>query len=414
MTTTEEHKERVRAFERYRGPIYQTQYRLSRALQEAQSSFEVTTTATSVSPTERMRIRRLGSLLTSANELIAEVEKAHAAVGPSPLLQLSTSSLRMAASPPLQTPPQPSLLEDEVAVESSPYGRAPSENCAYYQEHIELAFDNLCETTRAAQVFLKTQVLARCAPPGLPEWCVGAVPEVCPPVRGGIPSAGQPLYLFREGARATALGTPTQSALPPAETTVVHASTSATASGSSGAVHKASSASEQALPLKGKASAIAKASSSAAAPSNAVTADGEDAAPIAVPTSAEEAVMNDIKEAIAHMKQGALKMSAMMQEEQASLKESEELLSGGINQSQQNMLQLNKAADALGGKGSRAAQPPRLIAALPGGPLVWRTVLLPLWEVVKQALLLACIVAVTAVVCMVIFMTRKPQVYRAR
>jgi len=126
-------------------------------------------------------------------------------------------------------------------------------------------------------------------------------------------------------------------------------------------------------------------------------------------STAEEQVMGDIQSAIQQMKQGALQMGAMMEQERTRLQSAEELLAGGVQRGHENLQQLSKVSYVREG-----TQPPWWLASIPGCGLLWRSLLQPLWGFVKQVLMFALVLASTGVLLLLISVFPKPHTYRAR
>lgn len=128
------------------------------------------------------------------------------------------------------------------------------------------------------------------------------------------------------------------------------------------------------------------------------------------PETAEETVINDIKEAIHQMKEGALQMSAMMSQERPQLESAEALLSSGVSKGRKNLQELDKVSYLSGGGSANVSGGSiyRLFSAVPGMGLVWNSVLLPIWVFLKQVLFMMLILVTTGVMLVVIATFSKP------
>ncbi|GET91051.1 hypothetical protein, conserved [Leishmania tarentolae] len=129
-------------------------------------------------------------------------------------------------------------------------------------------------------------------------------------------------------------------------------------------------------------------------------------AAVSATTTAEDRIMEDIQHAIHHMKDGALQMSALMEQEKLKMKSAAELLSDGVVKSQVNMQELDRVSYV-----ASAAHIPWMLRCVPGMPILWRMVLQPIWAFLKQVLLMASIIAVTGCLLFLISVMSKPTVY---
>ncbi|KPA73896.1 hypothetical protein ABB37_09509 [Leptomonas pyrrhocoris] len=127
------------------------------------------------------------------------------------------------------------------------------------------------------------------------------------------------------------------------------------------------------------------------------------------PTTAEDRIMEDIQQAIHQMKDGALQMSAMMEQERSQMKSAADLLSGGVAKTQAGVRELDRVSFVVA-----STRVPWVLSCVPGMPLVWRTVLQPLWALVKQVLLMAAILAMTGCVLVLISAVPKPVLFRGQ
>lgn len=140
-----------------------------------------------------------------------------------------------------------------------------------------------------------------------------------------------------------------------------------------------------------------------------LSAPAHSAAALPGSTNAEDEVLDDIKNVIGQMKQGALQMNTLMQRDVEALRTSEKLLQDGLQRSKRNIDSMDKltgdSSSAYSGKGNS------LLSRIPGGAFIWRSFLLPLWEVIKQAFYMCCILAATAFVLFVMLMMPKPKTF---
>ncbi|CAG9579214.1 conserved hypothetical protein [Leishmania major strain Friedlin] len=125
--------------------------------------------------------------------------------------------------------------------------------------------------------------------------------------------------------------------------------------------------------------------------------------------TAEDRIMEDIQQAIHQMKDGALQMSALMEQEKAKMKSAADLLSDGVAKGQTHMHELDRVSYV-----AEAAHVPWMLRFVPGMPILWRTVLQPMWAFLKQVLVMASIIAVTGCVLLLISVVPKPTVYRGQ
>ncbi|AYU81249.1 hypothetical protein LdCL_310012000 [Leishmania donovani] len=123
--------------------------------------------------------------------------------------------------------------------------------------------------------------------------------------------------------------------------------------------------------------------------------------------TAEDRIMEDIQQAIHQMKDGALQMSALMEQEKAKMKSAADLLLDGVAKGQAHMHELDRVSYV-----AEAARVPWTLRFVPGMPILWRTVLQPMWAFLKQVLVMASIIAVTGCVLLLISVVPKPTVYR--
>lgn len=126
--------------------------------------------------------------------------------------------------------------------------------------------------------------------------------------------------------------------------------------------------------------------------------------------NAEEQVMADIRQVVQLVKQGAINISDIMSKERSSLDATEELLTAGVRQGHQSIRELSKMHDVADGDGAV----PWFVRRLPGGGMLWRSVVAPVWAVVRQAFLMLLIVSITGTTLMLILSVSKPKKFHGR
>lgn len=334
---------------RYQNDVCQLQYRLSRASHEVQGL--LTTAPVSFSSIEWVRVRRLGNLLTSAIALAAKLECAR----------------------------RDGSVEGDgegIAARCLLPNAAESTVMRGLQERVEEVYHTLQETVLEAQRVLEQAISAVSSSAlRVPLTCVGAIPRTCVPLDSHPGSAyAVPLLVFTEGPRGSGAGQ-----MPISYTTVAKDFVSPS-------LHER-----------------ATRAPSQKAPSSSTGQQDRNTLASVVP-DAEAAAVLDVKEAIRQMKEGALQMSELMSQERDTLAQSEQLLSDGVSRSRQQIKELDRLPYL-----SSASYAPQLLQRIPGGHLLWQTVVLPLWETMKQALFISAVLVVTVFSTMVMLMRSKPQ-----
>ncbi|RNF11024.1 hypothetical protein TraAM80_01151 [Trypanosoma rangeli] len=132
----------------------------------------------------------------------------------------------------------------------------------------------------------------------------------------------------------------------------------------------------------------------------------------AVPAASDEEaahaqVMEDIREAIKGMKEGAIRMSDLMQQERMRLDANAELLQRGIDGTSTQSRRMDKLGHVFG----VGPPPPSCLSKIPGAKLFWQTVVAPMWVVIRQAVFLCIIVATTCSVLLLMVAAPKTYVY---
>ncbi|CCW71970.1 unnamed protein product [Phytomonas sp. Hart1] len=125
--------------------------------------------------------------------------------------------------------------------------------------------------------------------------------------------------------------------------------------------------------------------------------------------SSEEAVMRDIRATIKQVKNGALQVRHLMNEEAHVLSTSEALLSDGVGKSRKNLLDINRISEV---KEASEGNMLRLIRRIPGGAIFWQTMIMPLWGFIRQIILFSLILSVVFMMMVLIISVGKPRVYR--
>lgn len=346
--------------------IYALHHRLHRCLVQAQ--------AAAAAPHESGRhatvsIRRLGDLLRSARLLEERIaQEAHS----------------------LKTAAQPAAEEAATEAEGSSTD-APLR--AFYRLQLQARLAQLHQDASAAQRLLSAYLRETPGLAHLPVSCIGTAPRA---LEGGAAAASaavrQTYCVYTEvvAAHAARISPPVAHAVAGAD-----GDERAREARSSSASRRPVGKQEQRAPAKVPAPLSEPRTASAAS------------APAAPAPTAEDRIMADIQQAIHQMKDGALQMGALMAQEKSQMQSAAELLSGGVAKSQANMKELNRVAEV-----AAQTRVPWVLARVPGMPILWRTVLQPMWAFLKQMLLMAAVLAVTGVVLLVISALPKPTVYR--
>ncbi|KAK7195127.1 hypothetical protein NESM_000436400 [Novymonas esmeraldas] len=338
--------------------VYALHYRLRRCIAEVEQQLtsaqraESTTTPGQNGRASASGVRRLAVLLREAEALERRVRRAdrhHADMG---------------------TPSDAVPADEDTG--------APLR--AYYRQQLQTQYVQLRCDTAAARRLLSSYLSRNPALTHLPISCVGTAPRVFTDA-----ASAQTCHVFTDVLPPHAAHIPA-----PAQYSIT-----SDASAAATAVRASTRAAEPATTHPSAHGSIALPASAAAA--------------VAAPPTAEERIMEDIQHAIHQMKDGALQMSALMEQEKSQMKSAADLLSGGVAKGQSNMKELDRV-DNVGA----AMHIPWVLARVPGMSLLWRTVLQPMWAVLKQALLMAAIVAVTGCVLLLISVVPKPIVFRGR
>ncbi|KAG5497531.1 hypothetical protein JKF63_03795 [Porcisia hertigi] len=271
---------------------------------------------------------------------------------------------------------------------------------AYYRQQLQACFTHIQQDANAAQKLLaqflsKSPTLAH-----LPVSCVGTAPQTLE--HGFTASAAAS---FDNSSRIYADVVPPRAAcIPPAAVHSVEGPSSSWTEAQDPSPIREGAAQTKATPAaKGRmTTAVVTSASFSAHPNRTPSAAG-------ATISAEDCIMEDIQQAIHQMKDGALQMSALMAQEKSQMKSANDLLSGGVAKSQANMRQLDRVSYV--GEAQRA---PWILKHVPGMPILWRTVLQPMWAFLKQVLLMVSIIAVTGCMVLLIGVVPKPVVYRGQ
>lgn len=378
----------------YREAIYLTQHRLSQSLSAALQD---------ASP---RLLRRLGSLLLKAAELIESIETDRLeATLSAPLPQLHHPPSR-AASLPISmssTPCRISHHQANNAAAAQRLSRSPSPRQQSYEDDddsdqqqrlvestLAADFDSLLRDMARGQALLehhKQRLLPHCA--HVPLCAIGAQ---------GIQTVSQwqgrrheqwVLQTLPQGGASAAA----TSAVPPAvkmDSVTAPSLPKATSDPGSSSGDLSSSASYASRPTN----SIVTSSTDGAA-----DGDGEGA----------EAVMSEVSHLLSQLKDHAVQMSEWMRgEDRAALSESEALLSHSLTQSKENQQHLDQVIH------QGAPRAPQLIRRIPGGALLWDQLVAPLWEVLKLVFTICLLLSITASVMLIIVMRSKPQIFEAR
>lgn len=360
----------------YAADIYALQYRLRRCLEavtplvpplsSCTDVFSSSPPATSVAGSDAIvarHVRRLGELLREATQLNARVFASHGYTNPA--AEAAEEAL------PSTTPHH----NDEDATEEVPLR-------AYYDQQLQARFSQMQHDMVTAERLLRACLASAPGLRGLPMNCVGTSP--CLLTLNAAMGPPQVCYVYTDAL------TPTAAQLP--EPTLHHI---ASAANSAEAAGTRPTAPPPALPPVKEASITG--------------AQGTEVKAEALATTAEDQLMEDIQQAIHQMKDGALQMSAMMAQERAQMKSATELLSGGVAKTRANMKDLDRVSYV-----AASSQVPHILSFIPGMPILWRTVLQPLWAMLKQVLLMASILAITGCVLVLISVVPKPVRFRAQ
>ncbi|KAL7697391.1 hypothetical protein NQL31_003857 [Lotmaria passim] len=358
---------------RYAADIYALQHRLRRCLQTAApllspiaSDMPTSTTATKSAARPAVvarHVRRLAELLREATQLNALLLEEDSGDGGSLATLKHCDTHATAVDAPLQ---------------------------AFYDQQLQVCFCQMRQDMKTAEQLLRGWIAATPELRGLPINCVATTPrQLCLVERDG---SVQACDVYSD------VLTPAAARLPAPVTHCIESATRASAregSSTSKAVLTAS-AEDQATASKKHTTQTTKSTDGPAA-----------AAP--PPTSAEDRIMADIQQAIHQMKDGALQMSAMMAQEKPQMQLATELLSNGVAKTQTNMRELDRVSYV-----AASTRVPWVLTFIPGMPLLWRTVLQPMWAMVKQVLLMAAILAMTGCVLVLISVVPKPVLFRGQ
>ncbi|XQJ29285.1 hypothetical protein NXY56_005325 [Leishmania guyanensis] len=268
---------------------------------------------------------------------------------------------------------------------------------AYYRQQLQARFTHLQHDASAAQRLL-TQYLSQ-APTlaHFPVSCVGTAPRTLERGLTAVTDAS-----FDSAGRIYSDVVPPQAAyIPPAAVHFIEGASPA----ATGAQDVSPGLGSVAQP---KENPDDKERGPSAAASFAVHPLGTPAAAGAA-TTPEDCIMKDIQQAIHQMKDGALQMSALMEQEKSQMKSAADLLSVGVAKGQANMHELDRVSYVA--EGTRV---PWMLKCVPGMAILWRTVLQPMWAFLKQTLMMTSIIAVTGGVLLLISVVPRPTVYRVQ
>ncbi|KAG5471285.1 hypothetical protein LSCM1_01359 [Leishmania martiniquensis] len=351
--------------------IYALQHRLERSLKEVElltssSAGGAAASRYGCGRADTRCVRRLGQLLREAGRLTQRVEEA---VGG------KNSNAQETVVP----------LYDDVD--------APLH--MYYRQQLQARFTRLQQDAEAARRLL-TQYLSQSPTLAhLPLSCVGTSPQV---LEGGLTGAtaasfGGTTHIYADNVP------PHVAYIPPAAVYSM-----ACASPAVPDAHRAAAA--RGMDTQTKEEAGSKERRATAATASTGHPMGTSAAAGSA-TTAEDRIMADIQHAMQQMKNGALQMRALMEQEKSQMRSAADLLSDGVAKGQTNMHELDRVSYV-----AEVAHVPWWLRCVPGMPLLWRTVLQPMWAFIKQALAMAFILAVTGCVLLLISLLPKPTVYR--
>ncbi|KPI90301.1 hypothetical protein ABL78_0527 [Leptomonas seymouri] len=354
----------------YAADIYALQYRLSRCLetiapclsQQAQSNSASSKNA-GCSPAAIARpLRRLGELLREAKQLNARLSGETCEAG----LSSNVSS-----------------NDSEDNAEDEPLR-------SYYDQHLRTRYAQLQQDMATAEGLLRTALASTPGLRGLPVNCVGTAPRQMNIVeRDGSTHA---CYVYTDSLAPTAARLPAPVAY-------------YTDRDPEAVLKRHTSSKSSVPPTENEKNASVKRTND---PTHEVPAVASASAALP-PATAEDRIMADIQQAIHQMKDGALQVSAMMEQERSQMKSAAELLSGGLAKTQTEIKQLDRVSYV-----EASAEVPWVLTLIPGMSFLWRTVLQPLWAFLKQALLMALILAITLGVLVLITVLPKPVMFRGQ
>ncbi|KAG5471936.1 hypothetical protein CUR178_02601 [Leishmania enriettii] len=353
--------------------IYALHHRLDRCLKEVEKLTSSSAGDAAASRYECGRagtscIRRLGQLLREARRLAQRVEEA--AGDKADNAQATVEPVDDGVDAPLR---------------------------AYYRQQLQARFARLQQDADAAQRLLMQYLSNNPTLAHLPVSCVGTAPRILECGLTGATAAS-----FGSTSRIYADSVPPHAAhIPPAAVYSIEGASSPAAGMQNSSVAQGSVAE-----MKKEAHSKEREASAAAFLSGYAMGTAAAAGPN---ITAEERIMKDIQQAIHQMKDGALQMSALMEQEKSRMKSATDLFSGGVAKGQANMHDLNRVSYV-----ADAAHVPWLLRCVPAMPILWRTVLQPMWAFVKQVLMMSFIIAVTGCVLLIISFLPKPTVYRVQ
>nr|CCC94604.1 unnamed protein product [Trypanosoma congolense IL3000] len=123
--------------------------------------------------------------------------------------------------------------------------------------------------------------------------------------------------------------------------------------------------------------------------------------------AAQKQMIDEIKNAIREIKEGALSVSDIVNREKEHLEANAALLQRGVSRTTAQCRNMDRIGPASGG----GLPLPRLLGRVPGAELFWSSFLLPLWSFIKQTLFILTIVGVTGGMMLMMLVTPKTYVY---
>ncbi|AAZ11000.1 uncharacterized protein TEOVI_000325900 [Trypanosoma equiperdum] len=141
--------------------------------------------------------------------------------------------------------------------------------------------------------------------------------------------------------------------------------------------------------------------------SSLISSSAFSSAPQDADDAAQKQVINEINDAIREIKEGALRVSDIMNQEKGRLEENAALLQRGVDGTTSQCKKMDRVGSAFGG----GPVLPHFLRALPGVEVFWDSILAPLWRIIAQAVFICAIVAVTGGTVMLMLVTPKSYVY---
>lgn len=353
--------------------IYALHHRLGRCVKQV--ALLTSSSAGGSSPSHHIGDRASTSCIRRLGELLREARRLEKRVAEASLTK--TGNAQEAAEP----------ADDDVA---SPLR-------AYYRQELQARLTHLQQDADAAQRLLAQYLSQTPTLAHLPVSCVGTAPRTleCGFTAVAATSFSRKCHIY------TDVVPPHMACIPPAAVHFIEGASPAVADVENSSLVRGSvSQTKQEPGVKER--RVSAAASFAGHPLGTSAAVG-------VAITAEDRIMEDIQQAIHQMKDGALQMRALMEQEKSKMKFAADLLSDGIATGQANMHELDRVSYV-----AEAAHVPWTLRFVPGMPILWRTVLQPMWAFLKQVFMMASIIAVTGCVLLLISVVPKPTVYRGQ